>query len=426
MTANHRRPDRPITIAEAFDALGDHYTDQHGPGSADAGWARLQQVLDADEFFAEHEPAPPHGPPPLTLEPVSWWQWTVFKYLAAVVMMGAGAGGTLRTDGMEQLLSGVCMAVALLVWVGALMQGTRRKAAAAEIERLNFESCAEFVERHVRLAAVRSAAEARQATIESLGKTDSSGVVDLTEADLTDADLTEVSLIGARLQGVMLDGKNLRAANLYGADLTGASMFGAELSRAELSGADLTGADLASAHLVGARLTHSVLTGANLTGANLSGALLTGADLSRAELAGAMLSGAELAAADLSQAVLTGAYITRAYLVGANLEAAGLTGANLCGSHLRGANMTCAELAGADLTHTDLRQAVLIGADLTEAKLLDLTDLEEVTWSEATLWGRYRDDVIKQSVPIGRGCYRLNPSEGSSPGPIIPTPRVPA
>ncbi|MFI9536841.1 pentapeptide repeat-containing protein [Nocardia fusca] len=425
MTENHRDADRPITITNAFDALGDYYTEQHGPSSPDRGWERLARALDAEEHFDE-ESTTLLGPGETAANRVSWWQWTFFKYLAAGALMGAGAVGTFKTTGVQGFLSNVLMVVALLIFVGALMQGTRRRIAAAEAERLNREDCAKFVERHARLTAVHSAAETRQATIANMGKTAAPGIIDLTEADLTTTDLTEVNLIGALLRGVMLDGKNLRAANLYGADLSGAGMFAADLSRAELSDAHLAGAELGGAQLVGARLTRANLTGANLTGVNLSGAILSGANLTGVNLSGAMLSGAELAAADFTGATLTSAYLTRAYLAGAHLEGARLAGANLRGAHLRGANMSCADLTGADLTHTDLRKAVLIGADLTGAKLIDLADLEEVTWSEATLWGRYRQEVIERSIPLGRGCYRLNPAEGSSPGPIVPIPRVPA
>ncbi len=42
--------------------------------------------------------------------------------------------------------------------------------------------------------------------------------------------------------------------------------------------------------------------------------------------------------------------------------------------------------------------------------------------SQATIWGRYREDVIKLSILLGRGCHRLNPSEGTSPRPTIPIP----
>ncbi|WP_051158454.1 pentapeptide repeat-containing protein [Nocardia carnea] len=419
MTAHDsRNPDRSVTISEAFDKLGDYYTEQHGPGSAEQGWDRLQRALDDDE------PADDPAPDQPDRSTISWWKRPLVKYWVAGVLMSAGSLVTFYAGPLVAGVATVAMLVALTIGVAALLETNRRQIAKIEATRLAREHREEIRAQKSRRKAVRKAALARQKAVQDIGRMDSSGIVDLAGADLTETDLTEVNLVGANLAGATLDGKNLRGGNLYGTNLADASLFGAELSRAELSGADLTRADLTTARLIGTRLAGTTLTNAHLTGAILSGAVLAAAHLSGADLAGAVLSGADFNNADLSGAALPSAYITRAYLAGANLEGADLGRANLRGSHLYGANLTRANLAAADLTHTDLRRAILIGADLTDAKLLDLTALEEVTWSEATIWGRYRNDVIKRSTPLGRGCYRLNPAEGTSPGPVL-LPRIP-
>ncbi len=65
---------------------------------------------------------------------------------------------------------------------------------------------------------------------------------------------------------------------LQGAKLP-AHLQGADLRAADLTGADLTGVDLADASLGRARLSGAVLQGARLSGADLSRAILRGADL---------------------------------------------------------------------------------------------------------------------------------------------------
>ena len=143
----------------------------------------------------------------------------------------------------------------------------------------------------------------------------------------------------------------------------------ANIPGANLSGANLRGADLDSAHLNSAYLSGANLSGANLLGANLSGANLTSAKLNRVDLTGADLTGANLGLADLN-----GAYLSSANLSGANLGGANLTGADLSGANLRGAN-----LRGANLS-----VAYLIGADLTGAKNLIQTQLNDACGNNET------------------------------------------
>lgn len=45
---------------------------------------------------------------------------------------------------------------------------------------------------------------------------------------------------------------------------------------------------------------------------------------------------------------------------------------------------------------------------LSGAKLPDLEAMRAVTWSERTVWGIHRAQVLMRSTPLGRGRYELN------------------
>jgi Pentapeptide repeats (8 copies) len=154
--------------------------------------------------------------------------------------------------------------------------------------------------------------------------------------DLFRANLSGQWLLGANLRNAHLGGANLSAANLSGADLSGA-----DLRRANLSGTDLSGADLSKAQL----------RDTNLRGANLGAAKLSSAD--RANLSGADLSGLRLSGANLSDLNLSGADLRNANLSGANLEGTDLSGANLGGTDLSFADLSEAK----NLTQTQLDEA---------------------------------------------------------------------
>ena len=97
-------------------------------------------------------------------------------------------------------------------------------------------------------------------------------------------------------------------------------------------------------------------------------------DLAQANIPGANLSGANLSGADLDSADLKSAYLS-----GANLSDANLSGANLRGADLTGANLRSANLRGANLS-----VAYLIRADLTGAKNLIQTQLNEACGNNKT------------------------------------------
>jgi pentapeptide repeat protein len=93
-----------------------------------------------------------------------------------------------------------------------------------------------------------------------------------------------------------------------------------------LSGADLSETSLRRGYFAKAKLENTRFIGADLTRADFNGARLAGADLSRAYLEGANLIGA-----DLSRAALVNCDLRLAVAVDANLSDADLTGSRVYG-----------------------------------------------------------------------------------------------
>jgi uncharacterized protein YjbI with pentapeptide repeats len=144
------------------------------------------------------------------------------------------------------------------------------------------------------------------------------------------------------------------------------------------------------------------LKGANLSGANLRDAHLNGAGLRHVDLSGADLSRAFLgvypwgwenegdedplilAESDLRHAILNGANLSEAYLANTDLNYAKLRGANLSKAYLSDAYLNGADLTNANLSHADLFNAELRYADLTEANLTK-ADPQSADFSYANL-----------------------------------------
>ena len=123
-------------------------------------------------------------------------------------------------------------------------------------------------------------------------------------------------------------------------------------------------------------------------------------DLAKANIPGANLSGANLSGADLDSAHLNSAYLSGANLSGANLLGANLTGANLTGANLRGADLTGANLRSANLRGANLSVAYLIRADLTGAKNLIQTQLNEACGNNETELPEGLGLTLKPCPPI--------------------------
>lgn len=158
--------------------------------------------------------------------------------------------------------------------------------------------------------------------------------LDLSNTDIRGANLREGKLQGVNLRKANLQSVNFDLANLQGAILKEVNLQGASFYNANLQEeADLRKANLQEACFLGANLQGAFLSASNMQGVNLRGAKLKGASLTIANLEGASLDGA-----DLSRANLQGANF-----MGANLLEVDLAESNLQGTKFRGADLTNAK-----------------------------------------------------------------------------------
>ena len=185
-----------------------------------------------------------------------------------------------------------------------------------------------------------------------------------TGEDETQPDFTGANFQGATLwnksEGLAREGTNLRLAHLEGADLREANLEGAKLMGAKLSGANLIaakfkGANLSDAKLVGANFINSKIVNVNLIGADLKGANLMWADVREDTI-----------------------------LKVAKLESAKFVGAVFYNVNLEGANLRDANLRSVDLSTTNLSGALLVKADLQDARNLTTEMIENAFGDQNT------------------------------------------
>lgn len=132
-------------------------------------------------------------------------------------------------------------------------------------------------------------------------------------------------------------------------------------------------------------LRGSCLPNADLTGAKFAGADLTGASLTGAELKNADFKNARLQYADLNNSSLLDTDVREANLEMARLTDIWAIGVNLSGAQVTNSDATGAMMPGADLTGTDLTRSKLVAANVVDARYDDRTVLEGVIASELTL-----------------------------------------
>ena len=197
---------------------------------------------------------------------------------------------------------------------------------------------------------------------------------------LRDSGLGEFLLVSASLQGINLSHTSIDSINLRNVDLRCSNQIEADLRGTDLKGANLFGADLS-----GANLAESNLSKANLRDAKFSRAILKSANLKETILSGADLSDVDLSNANMVSSDLYLANLKSANLSGVNLENSNLSGADLSGSILRGARLIGADLSLANLNRAKLRGLKLSrvfrwfssvpDADLSDADLRDVKNL---------------------------------------------------
>ncbi len=169
--------------------------------------------------------------------------------------------------------------------------------------------------------------------------------------DLSGLDLSGIDLSGAELANI-----KFRDANLEGANLCEAVLTEAEFRDAKLGNADFTDAQMRRAVLIGADIQGACFDGANMVGVFLNGTHAAGASFKKADLRAARMGVPKCQPEDPFGAVTT--------FRGANMEWCLFGAADLTGVDLRDTNLTHAHLY-----ESEIRAALLDGADLTEVKL---------------------------------------------------------
>jgi uncharacterized protein YjbI with pentapeptide repeats len=185
--------------------------------------------------------------------------------------------------------------------------------------------------------------------------------------DLFEAHLEHAHMPGVHLEKADLEGAHLEDAQLFVAHLEDADLRSAHFERAAMNGAHLERADLRGAHLEDlATARRACLDGANLLGACVERANLKEASLSHASLAGANLDNADLSAANLSRASFA-------------------TSLDLRRGSWDWVKVEPAHLSGTKLADSDLSEANLRGVDLSAAKGLVQSQLDEAEGDEETV-----------------------------------------
>ncbi|MCE7921906.1 MAG: pentapeptide repeat-containing protein [Haliscomenobacteraceae bacterium CHB4] len=141
-------------------------------------------------------------------------------------------------------------------------------------------------------------------------------------------------------------------------------------------------ADFSYADLKKAVLSGEFLAGVNLDGADLEGALLDETDLSNAHLNNTELNGAVLARANMRSARLRDAKMVKAHLASADLSGTVLLGADLTRANLSFANLSYTSFNAANLSSANLDQAIFTNTNLQQA-ILDSARVSEFTWLDS-------------------------------------------
>ena len=171
------------------------------------------------------------------------------------------------------------------------------------------------------------------------------------------------------------------------------------LSDADLRYTDLSNVNFNGSNLSNASLENSVLN--NVISGNVTGSPTLPMNYKMVEgyivgpyvnLSSANLNDAGLHEIDLTNAVLIGADLTNANLSRANLNGANLNETSLTGAHINYADLSNSNLTGVDLSNASLEYANLYGAELSDAVLsnvqLDGVKSGNIIGQPTTLTGR--------------------------------------
>lgn len=219
------------------------------------------------------------------------------------------------------------------------------------------------------------------------------------------------ALAKARKRGEFLDisGHSLRGLNLDGKDLTGliakrVDWSDTSCSRAVLDGVDLTRSNLARCSFIGASLRGVNAERVSARDANLDGVQAAGSIWVEADLRGISAHAADFSHSDGR----------RSSLVAATVIGSDFRSAKLGGSAMTFVNASDADFTAAHLPMVDFRGAVLIGARLDRAIMVNArlahADVTGMTGDPIDFMVDREDDTCQSvgmhSVPDHRGLGR--------------------
>jgi len=119
------------------------------------------------------------------------------------------------------------------------------------------------------------------------------------------------------------------------------------------------------------------LTDTKMPGATLIHMTVRNSDLRRADFKNANMENGEIAESDLREADLTNVRLRFAILIGTDFRNAKLAGAELIATQLRWANFGDADLRGVDFGGSGLFGTLFIRANMSGAKLFNVTELTQ-------------------------------------------------
>lgn len=234
---------------------------------------------------------------------------------------------------------------------------------------------------------------------------------------VTDADLVTDKDVTPGERTIMLRGRDLRYARFDRSDLHQTDFTGADLSHASFYGTDLRSAWMQCAEINELRLR------GNRAGAECVQAIDT--DFTRANLSGARMQGIDARDAKFEEASLTASELVEAVLSGANFSQANLekaelggevraAGANFALASLQGVYLKGAQLAGADFRNASMQGAILDYAGLQGAMLQD-ADLEAASLYRANLHGAdLSRAVVRASDFRGAALWMAKPPDAGT------------
>ena len=169
---------------------------------------------------------------------------------------------------------------------------------------------------------------------------------DLTRIDLGGVDLSETNLVRV----------DFRESNLEGANFRNSELTEAEFRDATMNGADFSGAKMGRAVLIGAHIVGTRFDGAQMVGAFLNGTIASGASFRKADLRAARIGVPNFQPSNPFDAVTS-------------FEGADMTWCLFGEVDLTGVDLRNTNLSHAHMYETEIRSAMLEGADLTNVRL---------------------------------------------------------